>query len=64
MLQGWNARGDGAQRLQAHYRSGTFAEQVLVPMENAVPIGPARANAAIDHAAASGGPFTMTVIAP
>jgi alcohol dehydrogenase len=40
MLQGWNAHGDGAQRLQAHYRNGPFAEQVLVPMENAVQIGP------------------------
>jgi alcohol dehydrogenase len=40
MLQGWNAHGDGAQRLQAHYRNGPFAEQILVPMENTVPTGP------------------------
>lgn len=40
MLQGWNAHGEGAQRLQAHYRNGPFAEQVLIPMENAVRIGP------------------------
>jgi len=40
MLQGWNAHGDGAQRLQAHYRDGPFAEQLLLPMENAVRIGP------------------------
>jgi alcohol dehydrogenase len=40
MLQGWNAHGEGAQRLQAHYRHGPFAERVLVPMENAVRIGP------------------------
>ncbi|HZC25906.1 MAG TPA: zinc-binding dehydrogenase [Actinopolymorphaceae bacterium] len=39
MLQGWNAHGDGAQRLQAHFRDGPFAERVLLPMENAVRIG-------------------------
>lgn len=40
MLQGWNAHGEGAQRLQSHYRHGPFAERVLVPMENAVRLGP------------------------
>jgi alcohol dehydrogenase len=39
MLQGWNAHGDGAQRLQFHYRDGPFAERVLLPMENAVRVG-------------------------
>lgn len=29
MLQGWNAHGEGAQRLQSHYRHGPFAERVL-----------------------------------
>jgi alcohol dehydrogenase len=36
MLQGWIAPGDGPQRLQAHFRHGPFAEQMLLPMENAV----------------------------
>jgi alcohol dehydrogenase len=36
MLQGWIAPGEGAQRLQAHFRHGPFAEQMLMPMENAV----------------------------
>ena len=38
-LQGWSARGDGGLRLQRHYKHGPFAEQMLVPTENAVPIG-------------------------
>lgn len=40
MLQGLIAPGDGAQRPQAHFRNGAFAERVLIPMENAVRIGP------------------------
>jgi alcohol dehydrogenase len=40
VLQGWSARGEGGQRLQHHFRDGTFAEQALVPTENAVPVGP------------------------
>lgn len=40
MLQGWNAHSAGAQRLQAHYRNGPFAEQILIPMENAARRGP------------------------
>ena len=39
-LQGWSARGEGGQRLQEHFRHGSFAERMLVPTENAVPIGP------------------------
>lgn len=39
MLQGWNAHGEGALRLQACFRNGPFAERMLVPMENAVRIG-------------------------
>lgn len=39
MLQGWIAPGEGAQRLQAHFRHGPFAEQMLMPMENAVRLG-------------------------
>ncbi|MGW1865915.1 alcohol dehydrogenase catalytic domain-containing protein [Streptomyces mauvecolor] len=39
-LQGLSARGDGGLRLQRHFRHGPFAEQMLIPTENAVPIGP------------------------
>src|SRR5271163_503460 len=38
-LQGWSARGDGGLRLQKHFHHGPFAEQMLVPTENAFPIG-------------------------
>lgn len=40
MLQGLIAPSAGAQRLQAHFRHGPFAEQLLLPLENAVPLGP------------------------
>lgn len=39
MLQGLIAPGPGAQRLQAHFRHGSFAEQLL-PLENAYRLGP------------------------
>ena len=39
MLQGWIAPGAGAQKLQAHFRQGPFAEQMLLPLENAVRLG-------------------------
>lgn len=39
MLQGLIAPGEGAQRLQAHFRNGPFAEQMLIPLENAIPLG-------------------------
>lgn len=39
MLQGLIAPTPGAQRLQAHFRHGSFAEQQLLPLENAVPLG-------------------------
>lgn len=39
LLQGWSARGEGGRRLQRHFRHGAFAEQVMVPTENAIPIG-------------------------
>ncbi|MBA3947980.1 MAG: zinc-binding dehydrogenase [Herpetosiphonaceae bacterium] len=39
MLQGWIAPGEGAQRLQSHFRHGPFAEQMLMPLENAVQLG-------------------------
>jgi alcohol dehydrogenase len=38
-LQGWTFRGDGGQRLSRYFHDGPFAEQVVVPTENAVPIG-------------------------
>lgn len=34
MLQGLIAPGDGAQRLQSHFRHGAFAERMLLPLEN------------------------------
>ncbi|HET6260027.1 MAG TPA: alcohol dehydrogenase catalytic domain-containing protein [Pseudonocardia sp.] len=38
-LQGLSARGDGGLRLQRHFGQGSFAEQLLVPTENAFPLG-------------------------
>jgi alcohol dehydrogenase len=38
-LQGWSARGEGGLRLQKHFHHGSFAEQMLVPTENAIRIG-------------------------
>jgi len=38
-LLGLSARGQGGLRLQRHFHDGTFAQQVLVPTENAVPLG-------------------------
>jgi alcohol dehydrogenase len=35
MLQGWVAPGEGPQKLQAHFRHGSFAEKMLLPLENA-----------------------------
>ncbi len=40
MLQGLIAPTPGAQRLQAYFRHGSFAEQQLLPLENAIPLGP------------------------
>lgn len=39
-LQGLSGRGDGGRFLQRHYGHGAYAEQLLVPTENAVPLGP------------------------
>lgn len=39
MLQGLTAPSEGAQRLQAHFRHGSFAERMLMPLENAVRLG-------------------------
>ena len=38
-LQGLTARGDGGLRLQQYFHHGSFAERMLVPTENAIPIG-------------------------
>lgn len=38
-LQGLSARGDGGLKLQEYFHDGSYAEQVRVPTENAVPIG-------------------------
>ncbi|MEU9429259.1 zinc-binding alcohol dehydrogenase family protein [Streptomyces sp. NPDC048342] len=38
-LQGLSARGQGGLRLQEHFGQGSFAEQLLVPTENAFPLG-------------------------
>ena len=38
-LQGWSSRGEGGLRLSRHYHDGPFAEQIVVPTENAIRIG-------------------------
>ena len=38
-LQGLSARGEGGLRLQRYFHDGSWAEQMLVPTENAIPIG-------------------------
>ncbi len=38
MLQGWIARGEGPQKLQSYFRNGPFAEKMLLPLENAIPL--------------------------
>lgn len=39
MLQGWSGRGAGSERLQKYFRHGSWAEQMRIPTENAIPIG-------------------------
>ena len=39
-LQGITARGEGGAKLQQHFRHGAFAEQMLIPTENAFALGP------------------------
>ena len=38
-LQGLSARGKGGLRLQQYFHHGSYAEQMLIPTENAFPIG-------------------------
>jgi alcohol dehydrogenase len=40
ILQGWTARGEGGWHLQKYFHHGSFAEQMVVPTENAIPLGP------------------------
>ncbi len=42
-LQGVSARGEGGLKLQRYFHDGSLAEQMRVPTENAVPIGPINA---------------------
>ena len=58
MLQGCIAPSAGAQRLQTVFRHGPFAEQMLTPMENAVPLG------ALDPADAGRWCGLMTMLVP
>jgi alcohol dehydrogenase len=39
-LQGLSARGEGGLFLQRHFGHGAYAEQLLLPTENAIPLGP------------------------
>ena len=39
MLLGWTAASDAALPLHRYYHHGSFAEQMLIPTENATPIG-------------------------
>jgi alcohol dehydrogenase len=39
LLLGWTYRNEASRPLHRHYHHGSFAEQMLVPTENATPIG-------------------------
>lgn len=45
-LQGWTSRGEGGLRLARHFHHGSWAGQMLVPTENAIPIGAIEADEA------------------
>jgi alcohol dehydrogenase len=38
-LQGWSSRGEGGLRLSRYFHDGPFAEQMVLPTENAVALG-------------------------
>jgi alcohol dehydrogenase len=38
-LQGLSARGEGGLKLQKHFRHGSYAQQILIPTENAIRVG-------------------------
>jgi alcohol dehydrogenase len=50
-LQGWSARDAGGMKLQQYFRHGSFAEQMMVPTENAKLIGPLDRKAAVQWCA-------------
>lgn len=39
-LQGWTATNEASAKLQSYFHHGSFAEQILLPTENAFRIGP------------------------
>lgn len=41
MLHGWIAIGEGGHTLMRYFRNGPFAEQMMIPLENALLLGPA-----------------------
>ena len=50
-LQGLSAGGAGGLRLQKHFHHGSFAERMMVPTENAIPVGPLEAADAVSWCA-------------
>ncbi|CAN5888783.1 zinc-binding alcohol dehydrogenase family protein [soil metagenome] len=46
LLQGLTAAGQGGMRLQRHFHDGSWAERMRVPTENALAIGPIKADQA------------------
>jgi alcohol dehydrogenase len=38
-LQGWSSRGEGGMRLSRYFHDGPFAEQMVIPTENAIALG-------------------------
>jgi alcohol dehydrogenase len=58
LLQGWSAGGQGGLRLQKHFRHGAWAERIMVPTENAIPIG------ALDESEAHAWCALVTMLVP
>jgi len=50
-LQGWSARDAGGMKLQRYFHHGSFAEQMMVPTENAKRVGPLDKAAAVQWCA-------------
>jgi D-arabinose 1-dehydrogenase-like Zn-dependent alcohol dehydrogenase len=57
-LQGWSARGPGGLKLQRYFHDGSFAEKMMLPTENAKPIG------AIDESEAAQWCALVTLLVP
>jgi NADPH:quinone reductase-like Zn-dependent oxidoreductase len=51
LLQGWTAASAGGERLQRHFRHGSWAEQMRLPTENVTPIGAIDAREALSWCA-------------